>query len=201
VLGAARRTRLFLVLVVCAGHVALIAGFNHGFALGRSGKTQVFGSKVLAINFRQNADKQFAEVAIKPIVQTALAGNKENSTTSTSHVQTPLAQATPAESSVNNRDYFLDSDKVDITAQPDEDFASRLASLLPLTAQNLVLEFWIEKDGQTIEVRCVEGECDSDVLNSLAKLTGLAFTPATKNGVAVANRKVIQIERKPNSVL
>lgn len=200
-LGAKGWTRFALVSIVCAGHVAVIAALSHNFSHGVPEKIHRAGSTVISVNFRQEASKPFAEVAVTPIESAGVPENKNSSIVNAVDTQTPHVPTTLVRSGLNSRDYFLDSDKVDTSAQPDEDFSSRLASLLPLTAQNLVLEFWIEKDGRIVEVKCVEGECDSDVLDSLPKLTELVFTPATKNSEAVANRKVIQIDRKLNSGL
>jgi hypothetical protein len=201
VLAAKVWTRFFLVSIVCSGHFVLIASFSHGFTLGKGVKTNRVNNSVLVVHLREAANRQPSEVPAKPVQQSGSLGNTDSSVEKAADSQTSYVPATAVGSGLNIRDYFLDSDKVDITAEPDEEFSSRLASLLPLTTQNIVLEFWIEKDGRTVEVKCVDGDCNSDVLDSLPKLIELVFTPATKNSEVVANRKVIQIDRKPNSGL
>lgn len=184
---------LVVIVVVCAGHLALLAGFSHSFASGKPAKTSAQSAGSLVITLLPATSKPSADVLATTQQQTSknadvlIAGQNQKSD----------LPETPFWSGLPSRTYFLDTDAVDATAEPSEDFEAVLARLLPRNIEAVVLEFWIEKDGRTVEVKCLDGACNDDVLASLPKLADLVFTPAQKNGEAVANRKVIQIDIKP----
>jgi len=189
--------KLVSIVLVCSGHLALIAGFNHGFASGDAAKPISQTAEILVVTLRQDINAPLAVALSQPDAQTS----KKNSTVTDARstpqnkkVDLPVAPIWPG---FPSRDYFLDTDAVDVKAQPGDDFETTLVRILPLHVETVVLEFWIEKDGRTLEVRCLEGACNNDVLASLTQLADLAFTPAQKNGIAVGNRKVIHINIKP----
>jgi hypothetical protein len=103
----------------------------------------------------------------------------------------------PDRLNLQNLDIFLDADAVDQTARPDENFEIALSQRLPLRVESMVLEFWIDKEGIAVQVRCLEGACNDMVEATLTKLAELRFTPATKNDAPVASRKVMQIDPLP----
>ena len=189
---------LSLVFVVSFGHLVLVASFSHSFASGKSAKSNSKNSDRVVIALRPIASKAPTDTFAKPQQPVGNAESKVTSQLSTATNEQIASPQAPYWSGLQTRDYFLDSDAVDKTAEPNETFEALLAQLLPLNIQSVVLEFWIEKDGRTVDVRCIEGACSDDVLASLPKLADLAFTPAVKNGEAVANRKVIQVDLKPN---
>ena len=176
--------KLSLVFVVCFGHLVLLAGFSSSFAPGEHAGSTGKSIENIAVTLRRGANHPAAHTAAKP-----------------HEVPSKLDKQVPPEAShgsgLPNRDYFLDTAEVDQPAEPSGDFEVWLAQLLPPNIEPLVLEFWIDKDGRTVEVKCIEGVCSDDVLASLPKLATLAFAPAVKNAEAVANRKVIQIDVKP----
>lgn len=189
---------LALVIVVCGGHLALLAGFSHSFASGKPAKTTRNATGNFVINLRPTIGKPLAEALAKPPEQTSKTDSKVATALSTAQNQKIDLHETPLWPSFQSKDDFLDADAVDKTAEPSDNFEALLAQLLPLDIQNVVIEFWIEKDGRTVDVRCLEGACTDDVIASLPKLAELVFKPAIKNGEAVANRKVIQIDLKPS---
>lgn len=193
-----RWKNLALVLVVCVGHLALLAGFSHSFASAKPENAIRNTTDILVVNLRPTISKPLAEALTKPRQQTGTADNTAADSPSATKNQKSDLPATPFWSGVPSRTYFLDTDAVDVTAEPTDDFDLMLARLLPLNVEMVVIEFWIEKDGRTVDVRCLEGACTSDVTASLPKLAELVFKPAVKNGEAVANRKVIQIELRPS---
>jgi hypothetical protein len=80
------------------------------------------------------------------------------------------------------------------TAVPPEDIGETLQRVLPFSFGLLILDFSVDSAGNTVEVECVEGDCNPAVIESLKVLPQLSFRPAIKEGVAVASRKSIQIE-------
>jgi hypothetical protein len=80
------------------------------------------------------------------------------------------------------------------TAIPPEDIGDTLQRVLPFSFGLLVLDFSVDSAGNTVDVECVEGDCNPVVIESLKLLPQLSFRPAIKEGVAVASRKSIQIE-------
>lgn len=189
---------LALVLVVCVGHLALLAGFSHSFASGKPENAIRNTTGSLVINLRPTISKPLAEALTKPRQQTGTSDSKAADALNAAQNQKSDLPETPFWSSLPSRTYFLDTDAVDVTAEPTDDFDLVLARLLPLNVETVVIEFWIEKDGRIVDVRCLEGACTSDVIASLPKLAELVFKPAIKNGETVANRKVIQIDPKPS---
>lgn len=189
--------KLVSIVVVCSVHLALLAGFNHGFVSGDAAKPNSWTAGILVVAVRVNINTPLTVALSLPDAQTS----KKNSTVTDARI-TPQNKksdlpVSPIWPGFPGRDYFLDTDAVDVKAQPGDDFETALVRILPLHVETVVLEFWIEKDGRTLEVRCLEGACNNDVLASLTQLADLAFTPARKNGTAVGNRKVIQINIKP----
>ena len=187
-----------LVLAVCALHLAFLAGFSCSFALGKSVKAPRLSSNNISVTFRPAINKPYVDAVTKIKGQASKASNEATDVSNAAKNQKSSLPETPFKTGLQSTDRFLDSDEVDITAEADDNFETLLAQLLPLNIQSVVLEFWIEKDGRTVEVRCIEGICTDEVKASLPKLGELTFTPALKNGKAVANRKVIQIDIKPS---
>jgi hypothetical protein len=190
--------KLVLIFVVCIAHIGLLVGFNYSFTSGKSNRITAPSSKDIAINLRPSFSNPFAETLTKPQEQVREESSNQEKPQSTLATQKSVVTETPYRLGFQNRDYFLDADAVDKTADPGDSFETRLAQLLPLQIQTIVLEFWIEKDGHTLEVRCIEGACSDDVIASLSKLAELEFVPAVKNSEAVASRKVIQIDPRPS---
>ena len=190
--------KLALVFVVCFWHLVLLAGFSHSFAPGKPAQSTGTKTKKLAITLRPGISKPLADAAAKSQEQTGKLDSKVADAPDPVANQQAASPEAPYWSGLPSRDYFLDTAEVDQPAEPPGDFEALLAKLLPLNIQSVVLEFWISKDGRTVEVRCIEGACSDDVLASLPKLVDLAFAPAVKRAEAVANRKVIQIDVKPD---
>lgn len=190
--------KLTLVLAVCCGHLALVAGLSQSFASGKSAKSTGKNFEKMLVTLRPIVKKPAADIATKRQEQTGKIETEVVDELNTPANQIVTSPQAPYWSGLQSRDYFLDNDAVDKTAEPRDEFEVLLSQFLPPNVQSIVLEFWIEKDGQTVEVKCIEGACSDDVLASLQKLGNLAFTPAVKNGEAVANRKIIQIDPKPS---
>lgn len=92
---------------------------------------------------------------------------------------------------------FFSPDEVDETANPVGNFEETLRQGLPLYVHGLVVEFWIDSMGNTVQVRCVEGDCSDAMTAGLEQLLASLFQPAVKNGLAVPSRKLIQIDPSP----
>lgn len=92
---------------------------------------------------------------------------------------------------------FFSPDEVDQTANPVGNFEETLRQGLPLYVHGLVLEFWVDSAGNTVQVRCVEGDCGDAMTAGLEQLFSAMFQPAAKDGVAVPSRKLIQIDPSP----
>lgn len=92
---------------------------------------------------------------------------------------------------------FFSPDEVDVTANPVGNFEETLRQGLPLYVHGLVIEFWIDSTGNTVQVRCVEGDCSDATTAGLAQLLASLFQPAVKDGLAVPSRKLIQIDASP----
>ena len=92
---------------------------------------------------------------------------------------------------------FFSPDEVDETANPVGNFEETLRQGLPLYIHGLVIEFWIDSNGNTVQVRCVEGDCSDAITADLDSLLASFFQPAVKNGLAVPSRKLIQIDPSP----
>lgn len=186
--------KLALVCLVCGAHLALLAGFNLNLVLGKPSYTGSVNTEKLPITLRLSTIQPVSEVSVSTKTDTnKMAGLTADAKIAASELKLLLPKTTYL-TGFQNRDNFLDADAVDTTAEPDDVFELMLAKILPLDTHSLVLEFWIEKDGRTVEVRCIEGACTDEVTAALPKLAELTFKPATKNGGAVANRKVIEIE-------
>lgn len=191
------RKKLVLVCFVCGMHVALLAGFKESFAPGKPSSTIGTRSQKISILLRPTFNTHITQASPAPKEQTKSIDRRGLEAQSTVANQKSGLIEEPSRSIFQNRDYFLDTDAVDKTAEPNDVFGSQLAQLLPLNTQSVVLEFWIDKNGRTVEVRCIEGACTEEVAASLPKLTDLVFIPAVKDGEPVGNRKVIQVEAKP----
>lgn len=92
---------------------------------------------------------------------------------------------------------FFSPDEVDETANPVGNFEETLRQGLPLYVHGLVIEFWIDSMGNTLQVRCVEGDCSDAMTAGLEQLLASLFQPAVKEGLAVPSRKLIQIDPSP----
>lgn len=89
---------------------------------------------------------------------------------------------------------FFSADEVDETANPLGNFEETLRQGLPLYVHGLVIEFWIDSSGNTLQVRCVEGDCSEAMAPGLDLLLASLFEAAVKDGMAVPSRKLIQID-------
>lgn len=186
--------KLALVFSVCVAHLAFLAGFNINLVFGKPSPTGSINTEKLSLSLRFNTAVPFSEVLVTPPAQSNASDSQAVDLQTAASNQKPVLPEVPFWAGLQNRDNFLDAETVDTSAEPIDVFESLLAQILPLNTQPLVLEFWIEKNGRTVEVRCIEGACTEEVAAALQKLAELTFKPATKNGEAVANRKVIQIE-------
>lgn len=185
-----------LISIVCVLHLVFITGFNFSLVSGKPSKIIGKNAENLFITLRSPTSQPLADTLLNAQATIGQAESKVTNLVKPAATQKSALTETPHWSGFRSSDYFLDTDLVDTTAEPSVDFEELLARMLPLNIKAVVLEFWIEKDGRTVEVRCLEGECNEDVIASLPGLTDLAFKPAIKNGEAVANRKVIQIDAK-----
>lgn len=101
---------------------------------------------------------------------------------------------------VQKKNLLQSEEKVQVKSEDDgetavltEDIGETLQRVLPFSFGLLVLDFSVDSAGNTVEVECVEGDCNPAVIESLKFLRQLSFRPAIKEGVAVASRKSIQI--------
>jgi len=92
---------------------------------------------------------------------------------------------------------FFKGDEVDETATPLENFEEILRSGLPLYFHGLVIEFWINSNGNTVQVRCADGDCSDADIAAFEPLLASIFQPAFKDGIAVPSRKLIAIDASP----
>lgn len=189
--------KLVLVCFVCGAHFALLAGLKDSFAPGQPATTIGTAPQKLSILLRSTFNTPSAQAPPTPKEQPKLIDRQASDAPPEVINRKSVSIEEPNRSIFQSRDYFLDTDAVDKTAEPNDVFESQLAQLLPLNTQFIVLEFWIDKEGRPVEVRCIEGACTEEVTLSLPKLTDLVFSPAVKNGEPVGNRKVIQIDTKP----
>lgn len=96
-----------------------------------------------------------------------------------------------------NAEDFFSPDEVDETANPVGNFEETLRQGLPLYVHGMTIEFWIDSMGNTVQVRCVEGDCTDEMTAGLEQLRSSMFEPAVKEGLAVPSRKLIQIDASP----
>ena len=190
--------KLILVFIVCVGHLTLLVGFSHSLASGKPSRIDTNSNQNLLVTLRPTITVPLTDALAKPLEPTSKVDIQEADVASTASNQKIATSGSLYSPGLLTRDYFFDAGSVDQSAAPGDDFEALLSQHLPLNIQTVILEFWIENDGRTVDVKCLEGACTYDVIASLPKLAELVFKPAIKNGEAVANRKVIQIDPKPS---
>lgn len=193
------KRKLILLFLVCAAH----AGLLWAFSLGKSSSAVPLqkGTATSPMLIQVVKNRSVSDITDRQPSQVA----SHSSETADTKPSLPAAKAdpkpewnqSPAWSGLPGLAYFLDAQAVDKTADPIDGFEVALAQSLPLEVESVVLEFWIEKDGRTALVRCIEGGCNEAVQASLDKLIELRFNPAVKEGMSVPSRKVIQIDPRP----
>lgn len=191
------RRKLVLVCFVCGAHFALLAGLKDSFAPGKPSIAIGTAPQKFSIVLRSTFNTSSAQAFPTPKEQPKSIDRQAFTAPAVVSNKKPELIKELSRSIFQSRDYFLDTDAVDRAAEPNDVFESQLVQLLPLNTQSIVLEFWIDKDGRPVEVRCIEGACTEEVTVSLPQLVDLVFSPAVKNGEPVGNRKVIQIDAKP----
>lgn len=189
--------KIILLAVVCLAHAGLLFSFSSGQS--KPGITNAASNKnppVVVLAFTSLLKPENGVENVAPTSQSAPTVT-QGSTDSVLRETPPNLTDSPAWLRLRNLDTFLDADAVDQTARPDDNFEIALGQRLPLRIEPMVLEFWIDKDGMTVQVRCLEGACNDEAEASLTRLAELRFTPAVKDGAPVASRKVMQIDPLP----
>ena len=190
--------------VVCAIHFSLIISFLH---VGRSGppasgstvklRLQVIETKPPVSQFQERLTSQpsppTAQPSEKPAALTSAANAENKSNVAPSTAEKSSSDPLP----FFNRDRFLDAGDLDQSAAASKAFEDALDKSLPARFDLIVLEFLIDESGQTVQLKCIDGDCSTELAEKLQQLVALPFTPATKNGQPVASRKVIQISPTP----
>lgn len=182
--------------MVCLAHTGLL--FSSSAGQSRPNFTTAASNRNTSVVVRASIS------LLKPQngAETSVSASEPVPTAAQSTTDSVLLEAlnltdSPRWSGLQNQNIFLDADAVDRTARPDENFETALGQRLPLRIESMVLEFWIDKDGITVQVRCLEGACNDEADTPLTRFAELRFTPAIKDGVPVASRKVMQIDPLP----
>lgn len=198
--------KLALFVVVGAAHLGVLTGFNvEGSRLSTEHQPTSAGLYVSLIS-PAVVDTAIATAPANTNIPMTLASSWQAAQAKppenlNNTVSTPASLLAPISSVWGSRIKFFNADEVDKTAYLSDSFETALEHKLPLDVESIVLEFWIAKDGNTVQVICLEGACSDAVISSLGKLAELKFSPATKSDHAVASRKVIQIDPKPRAGL
>lgn len=193
------KQNLILLLGVCAVHAGLLWSFNVGRGLPDTSSSAAFGTKTFLVRVVKSTFVNKAADTISGQLELSVSSSADktlSSPTANSDRKTASSKS-PDWPGFQSPAHFLDAQAVDKTADPIDGFEKYLAQRLPLDVESIVLEFWIEKDGSIVLVRCIEGACNEAVQASLEKLGELRFIPATKESASVPSRKVIQIESRP----
>lgn len=193
-----RKQNLILILVVCAVHMGWLWSFNVGLGLPGTRPSAAFEAKPLLIRVAKSSFMSEAADAMSGQIELPIdrSADKTLSSFAANSDQKKASSEALDWSDFQSPAHFLDAQTVDKTADPIDGFEKYLAQRLPLDVESIVLEFWIESDGSTVLVRCIEGGCNKAVQASLEKLDALRFTPAVKEHASVPSRKVIQIESR-----
>lgn len=192
--------KLVLICLVFGAHLALLAGFNAGF--NGAIHTGITLNKRLSVTL-VDARTSSTQAADEPVRQTELSNksyfNRLDIQANVAPGTHPVAlQRSPPISGLGPHELFLDADALDTTATPPEGFQQILEQRMPFHIESVVLEFLIDKEGNTVALNCLEGDCNEKLQDGISYLLRLKFTPAIKGSAAVASRKVIQIDPKPN---
>ncbi len=183
------------IFVVCIGHVAVLTAIGHSSASGKTSKTVGKFQEKPTIVLQQRLLNVFpATPQPSPVPARQV---HQHAGPSDSPKQNEPAELTKKENRLDTKSRFLSSEEVAQSAEPSDEFEALLEQVIPADVKTLALEFWIDRDGQTTEVKCIEGDCTNDILVSLPKLNTLIFVPARNNGKAVASRKIIRIDSQP----
>ena len=182
-----------LVILVAAVHAAVISGLIASKSNKINKGAAATAALVLVIEAKTSAAKAGSPLLPKQIdqVSESTATSKElNKSTSPSQDkgQTQIF-ALP--------EVFLTADELDETANPPENFRSILGQTLPLKFSTIEIEFWINANGQTVQINCDGENCTSTISENLQQLLSTVFVPALKDNQPVASRKRILIEQVP----
>ena len=191
-----RWKKALLLAIVSLAHAGLLYSFSAGQSNSRL--PAAASNKNPRVIVQASISLLKKENGSEPQVQASEpAPTVAQSNTNSALRETPGLTDSPRWLGLENQNIFLDADAVDETARPDVNFEVALSQRLPLRVESMVLEFWIDKEGVTVQVRCLEGACSDVVDATLIRLAELRFTPAIKNRAPVASRKVMQIDPLP----
>lgn len=112
-------------------------------------------------------------------------------------VFSPAGTSSTDPSSFLNRDKFLGAGELDESAKASNAFEDALEKALPRSFDSIVLEFFIDENGQIVQLTCIEGDCSTELSKQLEQLLLIPLTAAIKNGQPVPSRKVIQVSPTP----
>ena len=189
--------------LVCTAHLFLLQGFlraggDGGLGNGNPNRfvIQVIDRTVPATNVEPILAVSTAEVKVIPASK--VIAPKPVPTEEIGSTQKPLRANPDNTSSLNfNRDRFLNFEALDEAAIGTVEFESALNKALPRAFDKVVLEFLIDEHGAVVQLSCIEGDCSAALDDDIQPLLRVPFTPALKNGLPVASRKVLQISPAP----
>ena len=188
--------KIVLLAVVCIAHAGLLFSFNAGQRKSNPAGSTSERNTYIVVSTAVGLPK--SDSVAQPVIEV----NTTRPAAATSPNDSALREQgrgpeSPYGLRLKNMAVFLDADAVDQTARPDDHFEILLGQRLPLRIESMVLEFWIDDEGITVQVQCLEGACNDATIVPLTKLAELRFAPAIKNGTPVASRKVMQIDPLP----
>jgi hypothetical protein len=199
--GPSLRRKAAIVAIVAVGHITLLSlAFSSRMSIAVS-NWPAQSSKPLVVNYRTrpvlstDRAQPFAESGFEESTRLSKPGK----VISSAPVHSTLSASSIASTGTITTEpplVFFNGDDVDSLALPNDLFATYLAELLPVNHQSAVLKIWILADGSTIDIQCVDGDCDD--LKSLSPLTWkrFNFVPARKQDVNVASIKLIEIDSR-----
>lgn len=200
------RIKWLLLVAVCGAHFALIGSFLHAGKSGQPAENSASRLTLQIVNRNPSEPQEpIATSAPSRIQPTAIPQEKATSEPPAPSSVKKKTDVIPQKSEKPsnepypffNRDRFLDAGELDQSAAASKPFEEALDKALPKRFESIVLEFLIDENGETVQLSCIEGDCSAELSERLQQLMLIPFIPASKNGQAVASRKVIEVFPTP----
>ena len=188
-----RLRKVWLVVLVAVIHAAVIFGLNRSKSNKINTATAAATVFILVAEVKTSATNAGSPRLAKEVnqIRESTATSKELNNSSSRNLQEGQTQT------FTLPEVFLTADDLDKTADPPENFHSILGQTLPLKFPTIEIEFWINANGQTVQVNCEGENCTPTISENLQQLLQTVFVPALKDNQPVASRKRILIEPVP----
>jgi hypothetical protein len=195
------RQLLFCLIFAIALHALfLLITINVGFRSNQSESRSP--TKQLSLRLTSFASDERSETAIdrsNPIVTVNRAIEqiaKPTVASKKSAATLPLERQTYAKDRQGlliNEDSYLISSELDATASAPHDFGELLAKIFPVLSGIVILELWIDANGEVTRIDLIQGRTISQDADAMNELLSTKFGSAQKNGRTIASRKLIEI--------